>query len=111
MRVRKLANRLIWSETEGDSPEYDLLFEELDARLGEASLAEETRHVPVETLARRIAADLGLSGHPALAVFEGAPRAPEPRASAPVKKPPRKAAAGPGPKPQIQPRPPLADTG
>ena len=74
VRIRKLANRLIWSEAEGDSAEYDLLFEELDARLGQAALAEETRHVPVEILARRIAADLGLSGHPALAVFEGAHR-------------------------------------
>jgi hypothetical protein len=75
VRVRKLANKLIWNETEGDGPEYDLLFMELDARMENAVMAPENKDVPFETLAQRIAADLGLSGHPALAAFEGAPRA------------------------------------
>jgi hypothetical protein len=81
MRVRKLANRLIWNETEGDGPEFDLLFAELDARMEDAVMAPENKDVPFETLARRIAADLGLSGHPALAAFEGASR-PAPKQAA-----------------------------
>ena len=108
VRVRKLANRLIWSESEGDGPEYDLLFQELDARMERAVLAEETKHLPIETLARRIAADLGLSGHPALADFEGRvcselrqPRPRPPVSSAPAKKSPQNPLnrAGPEPRP------------
>ncbi|THD65047.1 hypothetical protein [Phenylobacterium sp.] len=61
-RVRNLLNRLIWNEAEGDADEYEVLLDDLTARLDEAAEAEGFEDTPVETLARRIAADMGLSG-------------------------------------------------
>ncbi len=80
-RVRGLMNRLIWNESEGDSDEYDVLYEDLSARLDEAALAPDFEDIPVETLARRIAADMGLPADFALSLCEPAPpiREPEPR--------------------------------
>jgi hypothetical protein len=61
-RVRNLLNRLIWNESEGDAEEYDILRDDLDARLHEAAQCEGFAETPVEVIARRVAADMGLSG-------------------------------------------------
>jgi hypothetical protein len=74
-RVRNLVNRLIWNECEGDSEEYEVLFDDLGARLDEAARSDDFATLPIETLARRIAADMGLSGEVTLTLCEPAPRA------------------------------------
>jgi hypothetical protein len=61
-RVRNLLNRLIWNESEGDEEEYEILGEDVDARLHEAAQCEAFTDVPVEVIAQRVAADMGLSG-------------------------------------------------
>jgi len=61
-RVRNLLNRLIWNESEGDEEEYEILGEDVDARLHEAAQCEGFTDVPVEVIAQRVAADMGLSG-------------------------------------------------
>jgi len=60
-RVHNLLKRLLWNESEGDAEEYDILREDLDARLHEAALAEGFAETPVEVIARRVASDMGLS--------------------------------------------------
>jgi hypothetical protein len=60
-RVRAAVTHLIWRETEDEFESEDLL-EELEARLGEEAVAEAFEDTPVETIVRRIIADLGLSG-------------------------------------------------
>ncbi len=79
-RVRSLVNRLLWNESEGDTEEYDILVDDLTARLDEAALSPDFETLPVETLARRIAADMGLEGEIRLSVSE--PQPPEPQSSA-----------------------------
>ena len=61
-RVRKLLNRLVWNESEGDEEEYDILCEDLDARLNEAARCEGFADTPVEVIAQGVASDMGLSG-------------------------------------------------
>jgi len=61
-RARRLLNRLIWTESEGDCDDYEVLIEDLKARLDEAGEAEGFEDIPVEVLARRVAADMGLVG-------------------------------------------------
>ncbi|MBS0363968.1 MAG: hypothetical protein JSR98_21555 [Proteobacteria bacterium] len=61
-RVRAVLNRLIWNEAEGDDEEYDVLIEDLDARLWEIEDAPGFAETPIEVLAARLAADMRLSG-------------------------------------------------
>ena len=69
-RVSKLVNRLLWNECEGDSEEYEVLSDDLTARLGEAALSDDFETLPIETLARRVIADIGLSGELTLSLGE-----------------------------------------
>jgi hypothetical protein len=55
-------NRLIWDEAEGDREEYEVLLEDLDARLYEAENAPGFADLPIEVLAHKLAADMRLSG-------------------------------------------------
>jgi hypothetical protein len=65
-------NRLLWNESEGDAEEYDILLDDLSARLDEVALSADFETLPIETLARRIVADMGLSGELTLSVSEAA---------------------------------------
>jgi hypothetical protein len=69
-RVRNLLNRLLWNECEGDSDEYEVLFDDLSARLDEAALSDDFETLPIEALARRVIADMGLSGELTLSLCE-----------------------------------------
>jgi len=69
-RVRNLLNRLLWNECEGDSEDYELLFDDLSARLDEAALSDDFATLPIEALAQRVAADMGLSGELTLSLGE-----------------------------------------
>jgi len=71
-RVRGLLNRLLWTESEGEQDDYEVLVEDLEARLGEAALGPDFLDLPIEALARRAIADMGLSGSFALSL--GAPQ-------------------------------------
>jgi hypothetical protein len=68
-RVRAAVTRLIWRETEDEFESEDLV-DELEARLGEEAVAKGFEDTPVETLVRRIVADMGLSGEPTLSPSE-----------------------------------------
>ena len=61
-RVRNVLNRLLWTESEGDQEEYDVLRDDLDARLCEAEDAPGFADLPIEVLARKLKADMRLSG-------------------------------------------------
>ena len=61
-RVKEAMNRLLWNEAEGDQEEYDVLLEDLDARLYEAEDAEGFADLPIEVLAETLARDMRLSG-------------------------------------------------
>ena len=61
-RVRNLLNRLIWNESEGDAEEFEILGDDLDARLHEAAQGYGFADTPFELIAQRVAADMGLSG-------------------------------------------------
>jgi hypothetical protein len=81
-RVSNLVNRLLWNECEGDSEDYEVLFDDLSARLDEAALSADFETLPIETLARRVIADMGLSGDLTLSLSEtpageAPPRTPE----------------------------------
>jgi hypothetical protein len=54
-RVRSVLNRLLWNEAESDQEDYEVLLEDLDTRLYEADM-------PIEVLARTLAADMRLTG-------------------------------------------------
>jgi len=69
-RVRNLLNRLLWTESEGDSEDYEVLAEDLWARLDEAALSPDFETLPIETLAQRMIADMGLSGDLTLSLCE-----------------------------------------
>jgi hypothetical protein len=69
-RVRNLLGRLLWTESEGDSEEYDVLFDDLAARLDEAALSDDFETLPIEIIARRVIADMGLSGDFSLSLCE-----------------------------------------
>ncbi len=88
-RVRAVLNRLLWTEAEGDPEEYEVLVEDLDARLYEAEDAPGFAEMPIEVLAQKLKADMRLSGE--LVVTTAAAFTP---ANAPAPPPP-----------------PLADTG
>ncbi|MBS0364082.1 MAG: hypothetical protein JSR98_22130 [Proteobacteria bacterium] len=61
-RVKAVLNRLLWNESEGDEEEYEILLEDLDARLYEAEDAPGFADLPIEVLAAKLAADMRLSG-------------------------------------------------
>ena len=69
-RVRSLLNRLLWNESEGDSEEFEILTDDLDARLDEAARSADFEDLPIETLARRVIADMGLTGELTLSLCE-----------------------------------------
>jgi hypothetical protein len=77
-KVRDLLDPLIWNEVEGDEDGYDLCVVELNERLDEASLAPDFEDLPVEVVARRIAADMGLYSDVAGSSSEPSPPAPAP---------------------------------
>jgi len=70
-RVRNLLNRLIWNESEGDAEEYEILGDDLDARLHEAAQGDGFADTPVELIAQRVASDMGLSGELVLTLPAG----------------------------------------
>jgi hypothetical protein len=70
MRVRNLMNRLLWTESEGEQEDYEVLFDDLTARLDEAALSPDFEALPIEVLARRMIADMGLSGDLTLSLCE-----------------------------------------
>ena len=61
-RVRNVLNRLLWDESEGDQEDYEVLLEDLDARLYEAEDAPGFADLPIAVLADKLRADMGLSG-------------------------------------------------
>jgi hypothetical protein len=61
-RVRNVLNRLLWNESEGGQEEYEVLLEDLDARLYEAEDAPGFADLPIEVLAQTLKADMRLSG-------------------------------------------------
>jgi hypothetical protein len=69
-RVRGLMNRLLWTESEGEAEDYEVLVEDLNARLDEAALSPDFEELPIETLAGRLIADMGLTGRFALSLGE-----------------------------------------
>jgi hypothetical protein len=72
-RVRSLMNRLLWTESEGEEADYEVLVEDLNARLDEAALSPDFEDLPIEALARRVIADMGLTGGFALSLGEPKP--------------------------------------
>lgn len=69
-RVRGLLKRLLWNEAEGDEEDYEVLVDDLDARLAEAALSPDFAELPIEALARRAIADMGLDAEFALSLRE-----------------------------------------
>ena len=61
-RVRGVLNRLLWNEAEGDTEDYEVLLEDLDARLYEAEDAPGFADLPIEVLAHKLKTDMGLAG-------------------------------------------------
>ena len=61
-RVKGVLNRLLWTEAEGDQEDYEVLVDDLDARLYEAEDAPGFADMPIEVLAGKLKADMGLSG-------------------------------------------------
>ena len=61
-RVTSVLNRLLWRESEGDQEEYEVLREDLEARLDEAQDAPGFADMPIEVLAHKLKADMRLSG-------------------------------------------------
>ncbi|MBS0361377.1 MAG: hypothetical protein JSR98_08350, partial [Proteobacteria bacterium] len=61
-RVKAVLNRLLWNEAEGDQEEYDVLYEDLEARLWEIEDAPGFADLPIEVLAGQLAKDMRLSG-------------------------------------------------
>jgi hypothetical protein len=72
-RVRSLMSRLLWTESEGEEEDFETLVEELNVRLDEAALSPDFETLPVEALARRVIADMGLTGEFALSLGEPNP--------------------------------------
>lgn len=71
-RVAGLLNRLIWNESEGDQQDYEVLSDDLSARLDEAALCEGFVQTPVVALAQAIGSDMGLTGKLALTLGDTA---------------------------------------
>lgn len=61
-RVRAVLNRLLWNESEGDQEEYEVLLEDLDARLCDVEDAPGFADMPIEVLAQKLKADMRLCG-------------------------------------------------
>jgi hypothetical protein len=61
-RVTAALTRLIWNEAEGDREEYEVLLEDLDARLDEAQHAPGFADMPLDVAAAKLAADMRLTG-------------------------------------------------
>jgi hypothetical protein len=74
-RVGNLLYRLLWNESEGDTEEFEILQEDLRVRLDEAARHPDFADLPIEVLARRIVADMGLSGDFTLSLSEPPPEA------------------------------------
>ena len=72
-RVYNLVRRLLWNESEGEDETFEMLTDELDTRLDEAAHHPEFLDMPVETLAKRILADFGITAHFALSLGEPRP--------------------------------------
>jgi hypothetical protein len=85
-RVSNLLYRLLWNESEGDAEEFEILQEDLSARLAEAALSPDFESLPIETLARRMIADMGLAGELTLNLCE--PPDPSPLAGEGVRRRP-----------------------
>ncbi len=79
-RVRGALCRLIWDEAEGDEAEIEVLNEDLESRLHEASLREDFLDMPIETLIRQIGSDMSLSGE----IIITACKAPRPQMTGPI---------------------------
>jgi hypothetical protein len=77
-RVRALLKRLLWTESEGDSEEFDVLYDDLSARLSEAARDPAFLDIPIEVLAGRMIADMGLSGTLSLGEARAAQSTPSP---------------------------------
>jgi hypothetical protein len=75
-RVRSLMSRLLWNESEGEELEYEIRQDELTERLDEAALSPDFETAPIETLARRMIAQMSLSGELTLSAAE--PKSPSP---------------------------------
>ena len=74
-RVSNLLYRLLWTESEGDSEEFEVLQEDLNARLDEAALSPAFETTPIEVIVQRVIADMGLTGPFTLTVGEAPPAA------------------------------------
>ena len=74
-RVSSLLARLVWNECEGDSEEFEILKDDLTARLDEAARSPEFEDLPIEFICRRMIADMGLSGELTLTLREPPPDA------------------------------------
>ena len=74
-RVRGLMNRLLWNESDGVEADYEVLVEDLDARLAEAARSPDFEALPIEALARRVIADMDLAGPFTLSLGETGPHA------------------------------------
>jgi hypothetical protein len=72
-RVDALLNRLLWNEAEGDEEDYEVLCDDLTARLDEAAHDPDFEVLPIEVLAARIVADMGLKGEVTLSLREAPP--------------------------------------
>ena len=70
VRVRGLLKRLLWTESEGEAEDDEMLVEGLNARLDEAALSPDFMDLPIEALARRVIADMVPSGRFALSLGE-----------------------------------------
>jgi hypothetical protein len=77
-RVGNLLYRLLWNESEGDTEECDILQEDLRVRLDEAARSPDFETLPIETLCRRMIADMGLSGELKLSLCEAPANEPQP---------------------------------
>ena len=72
-RVRNLLWRPLWNESEGDSDEFEVLREDLDARLDEAALDPAFETDPIEVTVQRLVADMALTSPFTLTVGEPPP--------------------------------------
>jgi hypothetical protein len=86
-RVGNLLYRLLWTESEGDTEELEILQDDLRVRLDEAALSPGFETLSIETLCRRMIADMGLSGELRLSVCEPAPAVPSPSGEGQTAKP------------------------
>jgi hypothetical protein len=82
-RVDALLNRLLWNEAEGDEEDYEVLCDDLTARLDEAARSPDFETLPIEVLAGRMIADMGLKGQVTLSLREAASPPPDGRMAPP----------------------------